>query len=200
MSVRVNLLPSEVGERNAARRLQLAAAGAGAAVLVGLAGLYLWQVGQVNEANELLATEQAEVQRLQAEVNDLSEFQRLADQGVVLDQIIVALLGGEASLAGVLQDLAAVMPSDTSINALGISVSPDGTGTVTTSAVSLLGYTPGLERVLIALEKVASFENVFFGGSAIAPDSGVASFSLTFDLTQLILTNRYTDGFPEVLR
>ncbi len=198
-SVRINLLPEEVAERNAARRVQ-AAAGAGAlVVLVLLAGLYMWQLGRVNDAKDELAVQQAEVQRLQAEVNDLAEYQRLADQVDLVDASIVALLGGEASFAGILQDLAAVMPSDASIETLTIAVQADGTGTLTASAKSLTGHAPGVERFLISLDKVAAFDNVFFTSSTI-DDVGIASFTFTVDLTPLILTGRYADGLPEVMR
>lgn len=198
-TVRVNLLPVEVDRRNAARRVQAAAAGAGVGVLVLLGVVYLWQVGQVNAAKDELASQEAQVQALQAEVNDLSEFQRLADQGVLLDQVIIALLAEEISFEGVLQDLAAVFPSDAAISSLSITSNPGGTARVAGTAQSLLGHAPGLERVLIALEKVAAFENVFFGGSAMAPN-GITDFSVTFDVTPLVLTGRYANGLPEALR
>ncbi len=196
--VRVNLLPQEVGQKNAARKMQGAAGVAGLGVLALLAVAYFWQVGQVNDAKDSLAVEQAKVGELRAEVNSLAEFQRLQGQGESVDAMIRGLLAGEASLAGVLQDLAAVMPSDASIANLAVAITPGG-GTVTSSGVSLLGHAPGLERLLISMDKVAAFDDVFFSTSSL-DGRGIATFQFNFRLTPLILTGRYLDGLPEVMR
>lgn len=196
--VRVNLLPSEVGKKNAARRFQglLGVIGLGVIVLLGIA--YMWQSGRVNDAQARQQVEEAKVQVLRTEVQQLAEFRRLADQGEAVNTMIAMLLAGDASLAGVLQDLAAVMPSDASIGSLSISLSETG-GSVTSSGISLLGHAPGLERLLIALDKVAAFDDVFFT-SSVLDEAGVASFAFNFDLTSLILTHRYDRGLPEVMR
>ncbi len=100
---------------------------------------------------------------------------------------------------GEIHHLAAVMPSDTSISTLSVSVSPGGIGNVTSAGQSLLGHAPGLERLLISLDKVASFQNVFFASSSL-DETGMSTFSFNFELTPLILTGRYADGLPEVMR
>ncbi|MFT5222084.1 MAG: Tfp pilus assembly protein PilN [Glaciecola sp.] len=198
--VRVNLLPSEVGQKNAARRMQGLAGVAGLGIMSLLAASYFWQVGKVNDAKADLVAEESKADALRGEVQALSQFQRLASQGESVDKMIAALLSGEASLAGVLQDLAAVMPSDSSIEALSVGIEPNGTGgTFTSNGVSLLGHAPGLERLLISLDKVAAFDDIFFTTSTI-DESGVATFSFNFRLTPLILTGRYVDGLPEVMR
>jgi hypothetical protein len=198
--VRVNLLPREVGQKNAARRMQGVAGVAGLGIIGLLAASYFWQVGKVNDAKSDLVAEEAKADVLRGEVQALSQFQRLASQGESVDKMIAALLSGEASLAGVLQDLAAVMPSDSSIEALSVGIEPNGTGgTFTSNGVSLLGHAPGLERLLISLDKVAAFEDIFFTTSTI-DQSGIATFSFNFRLTPLILTGRYVDGLPEVMR
>lgn len=196
--VQVNLLPTEVDQKNAARRTQGLIGLVGLGLIAILAVGYLWQVGQVNDAQVVLDEETAKAQALRKEVQELSEFRRLADQGEAVDAMIAAMMSGEASLAGVLQDLAAVMPSDASIATLSVAVNGDG-GTVASTGVSLLGHAPGLERLLIAMDKVAAFEDVFFASSTV-DEAGVANFSFSFSLTRLILTNRYADGLPEVMR
>lgn len=197
--VRVNLLPPEVGEKNAARRTQGLIGVAGLGVVAILGAFYMFQVGKVNDANAVLAGEEAKVQVLRGEVQELAEFRRLADQGESVNAMITALLGGEASVAGVLQDLAAVMPSDTSIGSLSIALGGSEGGTVSSSGTTLLGHAPGLERLLIALDKVAAFDGVFFSTSTM-DEAGIATFGFNFKLTKLILTGRYVDGLPEVMR
>lgn len=197
--VRVNLLPSEVGQKNAARRLQGLVGVAGLGVLGLLALLYFWQVGQVNDAREVLEAEQAVVADLRDDVQELSEFQRLRNQGDTVNSMISALLSGEVSYAGILQDFAAVMPSDAAVEDISIAADEAGGAEFGASGVSLLGHAPGLERLLISMEKAAAFENVFFGSSSI-DENGFATFDFSFQLTPLILTNRYIDGLPEVMR
>jgi len=199
--VGVNLLPAEVGKRNQQRKLQAAAGVAGLAVAAGLVALYLVQVGRVNNAKDELATEQAEVDRLRAEVNELAEFSRLRDLLEQVDVATATLLGGEVSAAGVLQDIAAVIPSDASIDSLSVTLLPSetGLGSVVASAESLLGHAPGLERLLIAFERAGGFRDVFSSGSTL-DETGIASFTFEFNLSEALLTGRYLNGLPEVLR
>lgn len=212
MSVRVNLLPGEVAERNRAAR-QRAGLAAAAVGLLGLLGLvYLVQLNRVGDAQEQLAAEQARVAELEAELADLQEFQELEQRAEASTTILSTALGDEATLAGVLQDLASVMPSDAELNSLTVTVTPDaGTavpalgepvapfGRITLSGRTLRGHAPGLERLLLELEKVASFSAVFFSSSTVDED-GVGTFSVELNLGSEILTRRYVDGLPEELR
>lgn len=208
MSVRVNLLPREVEQRNIERRRRAGMA-IGAIVFIALlAALYVWQVGQVNDAKDRLAIEEQERDRLQGEVNRLNEFAQLESRVQEIDTQVATTLSGEVSFARILQDIATVMPTDATLGNLALSTSgqipqePAGrfvVGTVTASGMSLGGHAPGLERLLIAFEKAGSFSNLFFGSSTV-DDEGVSTFSITFDLGPEVLTGRYVAGVPEELR
>lgn len=210
MSVRVNLLPGEVAERNrvARQRAGLAAAAVGFLGLLGL--VYLVQLNRVGDAQEQLEAEQARVAELEAEVADLQEFQELEQRAEASAAILATALGNEASFAGVLQDLAAVMPSDAELDSLAITTSADAAppaagelvaarGTISMTGRTLRGHAPGLERLLLELDKVASFSAVFFSSSTVDEDE-VGTFSVELNLGDEILTRRYVDGLPEELR
>lgn len=209
MSARVNLLPHEVADKNRAARQRTAAAGAGAGLLVLLAAAYLFQANRVGNAREELAEQEAEVARLQAELADLQEFEALAARREAGAQLLAAALGDEVSFAGVLQDLAAVYPAGAQLESLSVSLTeteevPLGAlrpalGVATASGATLQGHAPGLERILLELDKVAAFSNVFFSNSTRGEDD-VSAFSLEFDLGPEALTLRYADGLPEELR
>lgn len=209
MSVRVNLLPSEVAERNreARQRAGIAAAAVG---LIGILGvLYLVQLSRVDNANEELAAEQARVAELQAEVAQLQEFQELQSQREAADTLLSSAFADEVSFAGILQDLAAVYPTDSQVDSLTVALTEGAQaelgavrvpiGRITAGGATLQGHAPGLERLLLELDKVASFSNVFFSNSTRSED-GIAAFSLDIDLGKEARTGRYDEGLPEELR
>ena len=208
MSVRVNLLPGEVAERNKAAR-QRALMGAGAVGVLGLLGVaYLFQMNRLSDARSELQAEQARVTELQAELADLSEFQELQGRLDAANTLVTTAFDGEVSMAGVLQDLAAVYPTDAQLEDLTIALTDPtaelgairvAIGRMTASGATLQGHAPGLERLLLELDKVASFSNVFFTNST-QDEEGIAAFSLDVDLGDDVLTRRYADGLPEELR
>lgn len=210
MSVRVNLLPGEVAERNRAAR-QRAGLAAGAVAFLALLGVvYVVQASRVGNAREQLEQQQARVAELESEVAELEEFGQLAERAELADRILAAALGSEASVAGVLQDLAAVFPSDAELTSLGITIQPVPvaptlgglrpiSGTMTAAGRTIRGHAPGLERLLLELEKVAGFENIFFASSTL-DEAGVSTFSVDLNLGDVVRTNRYVDGLPEELR
>ena len=210
MSVRVNLLPQAAADKQEASR-QRSMVALGAVVLLAVLGLaYWWQVARVNDAEEQLAIEQARVDEVQAEVRALGEFAELQERQRDADDALRTTLAGEVTFAGILQDLAAVIPSDAQVDSLGISVGDErvdettgarSIGAFTMTGKTLTSHAPGVERLLISLDKIASFSNVFVTSSSLdEPDDDVASFSVEGDLGPELLTRRYADGLPEELR
>lgn len=203
MSVRVNLLPKESADRQRASKARAGAAAGGVVLVAALAGVYLWKLGQVSDAEATLAAEQAEAQGLQAEIAELNEFAEIQASLVDADDNVAAILGGEIGVAGILQDVAVVMPTDTEISELSITATPDDE-LVTVGAMTMVGRTtnrhaPGLERLLLELDKVAAFQAPYFGAAAVDNDEAVA-FDVSVQLGSEVFTDRYEDGIPEVLR
>lgn len=208
-SARVNLLPREVEERNRERR-NLALLGlAGAVVLAALAVGYVLQVNRVNDAQERLEETQAELAQARQEVGELEEFAALEERFAAVNGLLAQAMSPEASVAGILQDIAAVMPPDAQLGSLNVAVTGPGNpelgdvrrpfGQLTLSGETLRGHAPGLERFLLEFGKIAAFSDVFFTSSTV-DDRGVSSFSAQVDLGPEILTGRYTEGLPEALR
>lgn len=203
MSVRVNLIPREVEERNVARRQQGVIVAIAAAVLLVL-GLFYWmQLGRVNDKKAELAQEEQTRDQLQGEVTALQEFAELEAELEAKNVLIASAMGAEISGAGLLQDVAAVTPSDMALLSLGVTLTPieeaGAFGQVTASAETLLGHAPGVERVLLSFDKVASFRDVFFNSSSL-DETDIASFTFDFFLGPEVLTGRYLQGLPEELR
>lgn len=206
MSVRVNLLPEEITERNRATQQRLIAGAAALVLVLVLGGGLLWQMRQLSNAEDELAEAQRLLAVARAEEAELAPF---ADIGRRVDEAegrLATALATEVSLAGVLQDVAAVTPPDTGLTTLNLTLAqPTAPGSVRSVGVVNLsgqvtsGIAPGVERVLLAYEKVGVFDVPFFNSTTVDPD-GVATFSLDVSLLPSARTARYADGLPEELR
>ena len=207
MSVRVNLLPEATKQRDRASQQRSIAALAGVVLLAGLGGVYLWQSSQVSQAEDQLAAEQLHSSQLRGEQAELVAFQELADRRDRSTEVLQTTMGAEVSLAGILQDVALVMPPDTELETLGVTLTqPEIEGTPTVGTLSVTGRTltahaPGVERVLLALDKIVSLKEPYMNSSTLQDtDERVAVFSIDSLIGSEAATRRYVDGLPEERR
>lgn len=210
MSARVNLLPPEVEERNVARRRTVAMGIAGLVLVGVLVAAYLFQLGRVGDTEDRLEAQQQRVDQLNSELTQLAEFQELERRSDIAEDLLEAALGDEVTMAGLMQDLAAVFPSDTELRDLIVTLSEAPTpelgatrvpiGRMILNGASVNDHAPGLERLMLELSKVAAFSNVYFTGSTQIQDTSAVEFNVEVDLGPELRTNRYTDGLPEELR
>lgn len=210
MSVRVNLLPQETSAKQAAARQRNGLIGAGAVVILALGATSVWQSGRVSDAEDRLAEEQAVLVALQADQQQLSEFADLESRIGESDTLIAEALATEVSFAGVMQDVASVMPSDAQLESLTVTVNTAAPvpgvettsyGTMVAVGRSLNNHAPGLERLLLELDKVVAFHDLFFTSSVLEePTEPYPTFTIESQLGPEVLTGRYFDGVPEGLR
>jgi Tfp pilus assembly protein PilN len=207
MSVRVNLLPEATKQRDRAAHQRSLAALVGVVFLAGLGGVYLWQSSQVSQAEDQLAAEQTRTSELRGDQAELIAFQELADRRDRSDDILMAALSDEVSLAGVLQDIAAVMPTDTQLETVAFSLvtvddpAVTSVGTLSLTGKTLTAHAPGVERVLLSLDKIVSFREAYLNSSTLDEDDGrIATFSLDGQIGAEAETGRYANGIPEALR
>ncbi|MCC5949691.1 MAG: hypothetical protein JJT89_14665 [Nitriliruptoraceae bacterium] len=205
MSVRVNLLPSATREKDAANQQRLFAGLAAIVLLAVLGGVYLWGATQITSAEEELADAQSELATLRSREGDLAIFADIDQRVNEADQRLATNLNGEVSVAGVLQDVALVTPGDAGLTGLSVTITRPTdaptrlVGSLNVSGQSLGGIAPGVERLLLNFDKVATFDEPLFNSSTVDVD-GVASFSMDVGLLPLARTERYADGLPEELR
>ena len=203
MNIRVNLIPAEIAQLATAKRQRRATAGAFVGLLAVLASAHLVQLGRVSASQDSLAVEEDRLAVLQSEQRALGEFATLDTRRSQLDQTIQTLLGGQVGMAGILQDLASVLPADAALSELSVfaELSEDGyLGTVSAAAESLQGHAPGVERVLINMDKVAAFNELYVASSSTDEPTGITAFRFDFRLGGEVLSGRYLFGIPEVLR
>lgn len=205
MSVRVNLLPSATREKDKATQQRLVAAVAGVILLAVLGGAYLWGATQVSAAEDELAAAEAELAQIRSREADLAIFADIDRRVTTAEQRLATNLDGEVSIAGVLQDVALVTPEDTGLTALSVTVTRPTdaparlVGSVNVTGQSLAGIAPGVERLLLSYDKVATFDEPLFNSSTVDQDE-VANFSMDVGLLPLARTDRYVDGLPAEVR
>jgi Tfp pilus assembly protein PilN len=213
-TVRVNLLPDTDRRRAQAGRQNVAIV-AGFVVLLGAVGAGWWLANsQVTQAQAELAAEEGVLADLRAERARLGEFEELDTLIQRTDNDLAATLGSEVTMAGLLQDLAAVMPADVELTRLAITLSPaaeaslgderDPIGLASLTGRSIQGHAPGVERLLLALDKLGALDDLFMSNSTVEAQevlsAEVVQFTVEADLGPEARTGRYAAGIPEVLR
>lgn len=207
--VRVNLLPDDVRRRNVESRRNLGIAAGFGVLLLAIGGVYYWQTTRVDEAQAVVDEEQETLTALQAELASLQEYEELRELRAEGDDVLRTALGLEASIAGIMQDIASVMPPDSQLDSLTLSLTDptpgdlgatrEAYGSLVMSGQTRLGHAPGLERFLLEFDKIAAFSDLYFSNSTL-DERGVSSFTSEADLGSEVLTGRYLEGLPEVLR
>ncbi|MDP8969362.1 MAG: hypothetical protein M3N52_02440 [Actinomycetota bacterium] len=216
MSVRVNLLPPEVQERRRARRAAVLTAAALGAYLVLLGLVYLLKLGDVAQARQERDQAQADVARLQAQLDALEPFRRLAQQVEARNNVLAAAMATEISWSRVLNDLSLTFPPNASLLTLsatqptaedagetgqaesGAVALDEVVATVEFSGYSVERYAPGVERVLLRFDEVRSFFNSYLA-TAAAEERGtteVTNFNGSVQLGREAYTRRFAEGLP----
>lgn len=201
MSVRVNLLPETERQRGEANRMRIVAGLLGLLLIAGLAVLTFLQRSDISDAEDRLAGVEQENQMLQADIAALQPFADLEARAQQSVDLIGVALGDEASLATVLQDLSAVLPPNAQLDTVALTFgqeaeapAPGGGrlvyGQLAATGQVLDGVAPGVERLIIDLDRVAAFDNAYVTTSTVDED-GIATFTLEVQLGPEVLTERY---------
>jgi hypothetical protein len=211
VSVRVNLLPGQVRERSTARRGSFLAALLVLLAIAGMAFLFLAKRGAVDDAIADRDAAHAEVNRLQAEVQALGQFQALADELAAGNGLLVTAMGDEIAVARVLNDVSLSLPSTSSLTALTLTRDEteatagepelgDAVANLLLSGYSIERYAPGVEGVLLQFDQVDGLVLTYLNTAALADIATVqvTSFDANGLLTEEIFTGRYAEGLPEV--
>lgn len=210
MSVRVNLLPEAAKVKARAGRQKTGLTIVGLLLVAALGAAYWWAAGQVTKAEAELAAEETRTGELRAEVNALGDIQELQLRQQEAETLLVEALASEVSFADVLQDVASVIPSDTQLESLAVTLGESEPsdpsegrtiGTFNATGKTLTAHAPGVERFLLELGKVVSFKDLYLNSSTLDdPEERVATFSVDGQLGPESLTTRYLTGLPEELR
>jgi Tfp pilus assembly protein PilN len=206
-SVRVNLLPEATKARDRAAQQRGVAVSLALVFLLALGGVFWWLNGQVEDAESRLAVAQAQTAQLRTETEQLVAFRDLAQRRDDAMMTLQLAMGDEVGAAGILQDVAAVIPTDAQLETLSVTMAPPladddpAVGSFNLTGKTLASHAPGVERVLLQLDKVSGFDELYLNSSSLDEmEARVATFSLDGQLDRVVRTERYADGLPEELR
>lgn len=211
MSARVNLLPPEIAERAAARRIRTYSVLGVVVFAVLLGGLYVLKLGAVEQARSERDDAQMRVVQLEQRIAALDEYRVLAERLDNGNALLTAAMADEISWARVLNDLSLAFPNSASLETLtaemvdaeppaeGELVDGQPVGSVVFTGYSVERFAPGVESVLVDFEDAQGFFNSYFTNAAKDErgDTEVTSFNSYVRLDDAARTDRYADGLPE---
>ena len=207
---RVNLLPPEIGERKAMRRLQLGLAGAGVASVAAVAALYVSASGAVSQQQQALTAEQQRAATVQTEIG---KYQNVADTYSRRDAARANLtnaMGGEVQWSRILTDMSLTVPQNVWLTNFQVTqnvgvpgqqsaavvsangATSDGIGTVTASGY---GFTYNdVAAWLESLAKEKGYSEPYFTSAQRNKVNSVTAvqFSSTVTVTKDAQSGRYT--------
>jgi Tfp pilus assembly protein PilN len=197
----VNLLPSEIRQRQRSRRTTALVALAGAVVVGFVLFLYVLQGLQLSKVNDDLDAQEQTNARLQAQVNDLQRFAEITSTLQERKKLLEQTLAGTVPWSGVLHDLSLVTPDKMWLTSMtgdltqssGATAPPPGTtGTVAPQLVGSIQFAgDALDSKTVALwltklEEVDGWVNAWLSQAqkTTINTTDVFSFDSSVDLSK----------------
>ena len=205
---RVNLLPPEIEERRAFRRVQLGL-GAGVAAAVGVIGLLVVSAGHsVSAAQEDLDAATAKQAVLNAEVAKYRNVTAIYAQADAAQAQLSTAMGDEVRYSQLLNDLSLTVPSNVWLKNIAITTAATAAPAPGTAA-PVAGATPTLgtftvsgvgfdhDDVAVWLESIAglkTYDSPYFSNSteSLIAKRKVVTFTSNANITREALSGRYT--------
>jgi len=156
----VNLLPQEIRQKQALRRLTTLVAGLGAAVIALMVVFYFFQGMRLSDAKDELTQQQQANAQLQSQIAELQPFAALQTELATKQQLVDTLYLNEISWASVLLDVSRVIPDQSYLTSL--------TGQITAPTGSQIGATAPVPGVVTSLIGNVSFSGVALETETIA--------------------------------
>lgn len=123
--MRINLLPSEIRERQRARRRTAAAAVVGLLVLAAVGAFYFLQQVRLSNVEDELEEQQAVNAELRQDIAELQRFADLEAELLATRGLLDELLQNQVLWSGVLRDVSLVIPGTSWLTALEGSVTAE---------------------------------------------------------------------------
>jgi Tfp pilus assembly protein PilN len=202
---RVNLLPPEIAEQAAFRKVQI---GLGAALLatVGVVGMvYVSATHSVSSAKSDLASAQSQTTVLRGKVTKLSNVTALYSKAAAAEAMLQGAMGDEIRYSQLLNDLSLAVPSNVWLKNLTYASTsaaaaptatalPNGAVPVGTFTVTGMGFNHDDVAVwLESLSGLKGYVNPYFSSSteSLIGTRKVVSFSSTATVISTARSNRY---------
>ena len=202
----VNLLPSELRERQAIRRTTSLVVAAGLAALALIGIFYFFQVQRLSQVQSDLEAQQSRNAQLESEIVSLQEFAALQAELASKEALVAQIFANEVSWSSALLDVSRVIPDTSYLTNLtgqitatiaGEVVTEPTGGTPETTLVGNMTFagvanqTETIATWITRLEQVQGWVNAWVNSAQEdAPGSRIYTFSNGLDLTQEAVTER----------
>lgn len=202
----VNLLPSELRERQAIRRTTSLVVVAGLAVLALIGIFYVFQVQRLSQVQSDLEAQQSQNAQLGSQIASLQEFADLQAELASKEALVGEIFVNEVSWSSALLDVSRVIPDASYLTNLTGQITPTVVGEVATEPTggtpetTLIGnmtfagvanQTETIATWITRLEEVQGWVNAWVNSAQEdAPFSRIYTFSNGLDLTQEAATAR----------
>jgi len=202
----VNLLPSELRERQAIRRTTSLVLAAGLAVLALIGIFYVFQVQRLSQVQSDLEAQQSRNAQLGTQIASLQEFADLQAELASKEALVGEIFVNEVSWSSALLDVSRVIPDASYLTNLTGQITPTVVGEVATEPTggtpetTLIGnmtfagvanQTETIATWITRLEEVHGWVNAWMNSAQEdAPFSRIYTFSNGLDLTQEAATAR----------
>lgn len=196
----VNLLPSDVRDRERTRRLTVGVGVAVGAVLALLFFVFMLQAARLSDADQELSAQEQVNGGLQQRIGELQEFALLKEQVASRRSLVAEATAGQVLWSGALGDLSKIIPGQMWLTSFTGTLAPPlaapGTPTgapaaapVGTSLVGTIQFSgralnlPTVARWLSRLEQVTGWVNPWLATATIVQDTAEVEFNGTYDIT-----------------
>jgi type IV pilus assembly protein PilN len=202
----VNLLPSELRERQAIRRTTSLVVAAGLAVLALIGVFYFFQVQRLSQVQSDLGLQQGRNAQLETQIASLREFADLQAELASKEALVGEIFVNEVSWSSALLDVSRVIPDASYLTNLTGQITPTVVGEVATEPTggtpetTLIGnmtfagvanQTETIATWITRLEEVQGWVNAWVNSAQEdAPFSRIYTFSNGLDLTREAATAR----------
>jgi type IV pilus assembly protein PilN len=202
----VNLLPSELRERQAIRRTTSLVVAVGLAVLALIGIFYVFQVQRLSQVQSDLEAQQSRNAQLGTQIASLQEFADLQAELASKEALVGEIFVNEVSWSSALLDVSRVIPDASYLTNLTGQITPTVVGEVATEPTggtpetTLIGnmtfagvanQTETIATWITRLEEVHGWVNAWVNSAQEdAPFSRIYTFSNGLDLTQEAATAR----------
>jgi Tfp pilus assembly protein PilN len=202
----VNLLPSELRERQEIRRTTSLVVAAGLAVLALIGIFYVFQVQRLSQVESDLEAQQSQNAKLGSQIASLQEFADLQAELASKEALVGEIFVNEVSWSSALLDVSRVIPDASYLTNLTGQITPTVVDEVATEPTggtpetTLIGnmtfagvanQTETIATWITRLEEVQGWVNAWVNSAQEdAPFSRIYTFSNGLDLTQEAATAR----------
>jgi Tfp pilus assembly protein PilN len=195
--MRINLLPSDIRERQRVRRQTGAAVALGVVLLALVGGFWFLQQVKLNGLQDDLEAQEQVNAGLRARIEELRQFDELQQELIATRELLDQLLADEVRWSAVLRDVSLVIPGNVWLaNLSGNLETADPAATGTGSPTGIIGQVSvngfGLNHRAVALwltrlEDVEAFANPWASNSqnTLIGATEVVQFSSTVDLSEV---------------